>query len=108
MPDVYSILEGLPLWLELKVVKTNHVKLSPQQIAWHTSHAHAGGLSFILVKHQGPSTLNLFAGHRARLLASEGLGSEADFRGSGFGDLFGAIRGLVRDHFRGVVGDSGT
>ena len=108
MPDVYAIWEGLPIWLELKVITGNKVLLSPQQIAWHTSHSHVGGLSFILVKHQGQGTLNLFAGHRARLIASEGLGSGADFQCSGFGDLFGAISGLVSGHYRAVLGDSGT
>jgi Holliday junction resolvase len=108
MPDVYAILNGLPIWLELKVISGNTVRVAPTQIAWHISHAHCGGLSFFLVKHQGSGTLFLFEGHRARELASEGLGSGADFEGSGFGDLFGVISGRIRDHFREVVGESGT
>ena len=107
MPDVYAIHDGLPLWLELKTTNSNSVRLSPTQISWHTAHSHVGGLSFILVKHLGSGTLFLFAGHRARLLASEGLGSGSDFEGSGFGDLFGAISGIVRGHYREVIGDSG-
>ena len=108
MPDVYGVYDGLPLWIELKTTNSNSVRLSPTQISWHTSHSHVGGLSFILVKHLGQGTLFLFAGHRARLLASEGLGSGCDFEGSGFGDLFGAISGLLRGHYRAKVGDSGT
>jgi Holliday junction resolvase len=107
MPDVYAIWDGLPLWLELKVINTDKVRLSPQQIAWHTSHSHVGGLSFILVKHLGPRALFLFEGHRAREISSEGLGSGADFECSGFGDLFGAIKDRVSGHYREKFGDSG-
>ena len=107
MPDVYAVWEGLPLWLELKVISGNKVRLSPTQISWHTAHSHYGGLSFILVKHLGSGTLFLFEGHRAREIASEGLGSGSDFQCSGFGDLFGAIRDRVSGHLRGVIGDSG-
>lgn len=108
MPDVYAIWEGYPIWLELKVITGNKVLLSPQQVAWHTAHSHAGGLSFILVKRSKDGSLFLFEGRGARLLASEGLGSGAAFQGSGFGDLFGAIFGIVSGHYRGVVGDSGV
>jgi hypothetical protein len=107
MPDVYAIWEGLPIWLELKVIKANAVSLSPQQVAWHTAHSHVGGLSFILVKHLSSGTLFLFEGHRGREISSEGLGSGADFECSGFGDLFGAIKDRVSGHYRGKFGDSG-
>ena len=60
MPDLYIVWESISFWIELKVIKSNKVNLSSQQIAWHTSHSHAGGLSFILAKHQGTGSLYLF------------------------------------------------
>lgn len=108
MPDVYAMYDGMPVWLELKTTKSNSVNISPTQISWHTAHSHCNGLSFILVKHLGTGHLFLFQGHRARLLASEGLGSGSDFRGTRFGDLFGAIYDQSREHFGAILGDSGS
>ena len=108
MPDVYAMYDGMPVWLELKTTKSNTVKLSPTQISWHTAHSHCNGLSFILVKHLGTGHLFLFQGHRTRLLASEGLGSGFDFRGTRIGDLFDAIYEQSRGHFGAILNDSGS
>ena len=92
MPDLYIVWESISFWIELKVIKSNKVKLSPQQIAWHTSHSHAGGLSFILAKHQGTGSLYLFESHEARTLASDGVFHTQGARLEDIESVFQAIR----------------
>ena len=79
--------------VELKTTKNNTVRISPQQIAWNTAYSRSGGLSFILVKHLSSGDLILFRGARALDIATSGLAAEAEFRGSGFGELWDKIRG---------------
>lgn len=109
MPDCYIMIDGHPLWIELKVSKSNSVRLSPQQIAWHTAHSHAGGHSLILVKRSSTGTLFLFEGRGARDVASQGLLSEAIFSGIGIRDAIDAAIGSVRGHIEKTFGvrDSG-
>ena len=93
IPDVYLIWNGFPFWLELKVSNSNTVKLNPTQVAWHTSHSHCGGVSFILVKHQGQGSLFLFEGSQSRELASEGLSCGPNlYMGKDLGPMFEALR----------------
>ena len=93
VPDVHVVWAGLVFWLELKTTKNNTVRISPQQIAWNTAYSRSGGLSFILVKHLSSGDLFLFRGARALDIATSGLAAEAEFRGSGFGELWDRIRG---------------
>jgi Holliday junction resolvase len=60
--------------LELKVTKSNKVKLSPHQIAFHVKHPRN---SFILVEHLGSSTVKLFRGSRILELEACGFKLEA-------------------------------
>lgn len=48
MPDCYMCIEGVPVWVELKIIKGNGITLQPSQIAWHISHSRCGGVSFFL------------------------------------------------------------
>jgi len=89
---VYLIWNGVPIWVELKVVKTNKVSLSPTQIAWHTSHSDSGGVSFILVKHLGQGTVFLFEGRGARSVSREGLLFEPIFSGLSLDDALHIMR----------------
>jgi len=59
--------------VELKVTKSNKVRLSPHQIAFHVRHPNN---SFILVEALGPSTLKLFPGSKVQELAACGLALE--------------------------------
>ena len=86
-PDVYAVLDGFCFWLELKVTKANKVSLSPLQISWHTSHALAGGVSFILAKHLGSGDVFLFEGQDAIAVARNGLKHEPLYRGTVSGAL---------------------
>ena len=60
--------------VELKVTRSNKVKLSPHQIAYHITHPKN---SFILVKALGPCTVKLYPGSVVRELAACGLELEA-------------------------------
>ena len=111
VPDVHVIWNGLAFWIELKITKDNKIRLSSNQIAWNTAYSGSGGLSFILVKHLSSGDLILFRGARALDVAKSGLAAGAEFRGSGFGDLWDAVREAVDRHLEAVLAglrDSGS
>ena len=60
--------------VELKVARSNSVKLSPHQIAYHIIHPKN---SFILVNALGPCTVKLYPGSVVRELVASGLELEA-------------------------------
>ena len=105
VPDVHIIWDKLSFWIELKITKANKIKLSSNQIAWNTKYCLNGGLSFILVQRLGEGSLFLFRGDDARQLAIDGLNTEPIIRvsGSGFGDIFGAIRDSGIKHLETVI-----
>ena len=92
VPDVHFAWSGLVFWIELKTTKNNSVRLSPQQIAWNTAYSRNGGLSFILVKHLSSGDLFLFRGSGSLDVGRSGLAAEAVFQGSGYDNLWAAIR----------------
>ena len=60
--------------VELKVCRSNSVRLSPHQISFHITHPKN---SFILVKTLGPRSAKLYAGSAVRELAACGLRLES-------------------------------
>ena len=60
--------------VELKVSRSNSVKLSPHQIAYHITHPKN---SFILVKSLAACTVKLYEGSQIKQLAACGLKLEA-------------------------------
>ena len=56
--------------VELKVTKSNKVRFSPHQIAFHVKHPRN---SFILVEHLGQGTVKLFPGSGIMALEAWGL-----------------------------------
>ena len=106
VPDVYVIWNGLSFWIELKITKDNKIRLSSNQIAWNTKHSLNFGLSYILVQRVGEGSLFLFRGEDARQLAIDGLNTEPIIKvsGSGFGDIFGAIRDSGIKHLESIIG----
>ena len=60
--------------VELKVTRSNKVKLSPHQLAYHVTHPKN---SFILVKALGPCAVKLYSGSAVRDLDAWGLELEA-------------------------------
>ncbi len=59
--------------VELKVTKSNKVRLSPHQIAFHVKHPNN---TFILVQHLGSGCLKLFRG--SRIMELEACGFKLD------------------------------
>jgi Holliday junction resolvase len=59
--------------VELKVTKSNKVRLSPHQIAFHVKHPNN---TFILVQHLGSGTVKLFRG--SRIMELEACGFKLD------------------------------
>ena len=60
--------------VELKVTKSNKVRFSPHQIAFHVKHPRN---SFILVEHLGQRSVKLFPGSGIKALDAWGLKLEA-------------------------------
>ena len=60
--------------VELKVTKSNKIKFSPHQIAFHVKHPRN---SFILVQHLGSGAVKLFPGSGVLALEACGLKLEA-------------------------------
>ena len=56
--------------VELKVTKSNKIKFSPHQIAFHLAHSNG---TFILVKHLGQRGLKLFPGSMITELRDKGF-----------------------------------
>jgi len=105
VPDVHIIWNGLAFWIELKLTKANKIRLSPNQIAWNTKYSLNNGLAYILAQRVGEGSLFLFRGEDARQLAIDGLTMEPIIRvsGSGFGDIFGAIRESGIKHLESIT-----
>tara|TARA_A100001391_G_scaffold14306_1_gene8268 strand:+ start:653 stop:1021 length:369 start_codon:yes stop_codon:yes gene_type:complete len=59
--------------VELKVAKSNKVRFSPHQIAFHVKHPDN---TFIMVKHLGQRSVKLFQGSRIKELVACGLALE--------------------------------
>lgn len=103
VPDVYFNWSGLMFWIELKTTKNNTVRLAPNQIAWNTAHSLSGGLSFILVKSLSSGDLFLFEGAQSREIGRIGLREEPLYRGSGYWDLWAAVRESGIEHLESVL-----
>jgi hypothetical protein len=60
--------------VELKVTRSNKVRLSPHQIAFHVKHPKN---SFICIEHLGSGTVKLFEGSKVRELVACGFKLDA-------------------------------
>ena len=78
MPDLLGYnTSGTFFTVELKVTKSNKIRFSPHQIAWHVQHPNN---SFILAEARGPRAVNrfqMFRGSRIMELAACGLKLDA-------------------------------
>ena len=75
MPDALGYTENFFYFtVEFKVTKSNKVRLSPHQIAYHIAHLHN---SFICVKHLGSGIVKLYEGSMVRELVACGLELDA-------------------------------
>jgi hypothetical protein len=62
IPDCYGIKDGISIWVELKVIHSKKIKISPFQKSWHFTHSLKGGRSFILATTLGEGLLYIFPG----------------------------------------------
>ena len=62
VPDVYLVLDGQSLFLELKVGKVSQFRPRPSQLAWNASHSLSGGRSAFLLFDASTSCVFLFDG----------------------------------------------
>ena len=78
MPDLLGYnTSGVFFTVELKVTKSNKIRFSPHQIAWHVQHPHN---TFILAEALGPRSRNrfqMFRGSCIMELAGRGLELDA-------------------------------
>ena len=71
MPDTLAYNKNhLYFTVEFKVTRSNKVRLSPHQIAYHVTHPHN---SFICIQALGSGTIKLYEGSVVRDLAKRGL-----------------------------------
>ena len=61
VPDVYGIHDGISVFVELKVTRSNKINLSPFQKNWLYNHYLQGGRSFIMLQHLGERALYTFS-----------------------------------------------
>jgi hypothetical protein len=70
VPDCYGIKDGISVWVELKVIHSNKIVLSPFQKSWNFTHSLKGGRSFIMATTLEESLLYIFPGILAPSIAS--------------------------------------
>ena len=72
VPDVHGIKDGISFWVELKVITSKKIKLSPHQIMWNYKYSLKGGRSFILAATLSQSLLCVFPGAVVHSIAEQG------------------------------------
>ena len=72
VPDVLGITDGIPFWVELKVITSNKINLRPHQIMWNYKYSLRGGRSFILAQTLPQSLLCVFPGAIVHSIAAQG------------------------------------
>ena len=99
VPDVHIVWDGLPFWCELKTSKSNAVKISPHQIAWHMAYFARGGLSFFLVKSLSSKDIYSFRGDQGPILLQEGISAAQGQRFENPAALFQSLRPCLEAHY---------
>ena len=72
VPDVHGIKDGISFWVELKVITSKKIKLSPHQIMWNYKYSLRGGRSFIMAQTLSQSLLCVFPGAVVHSIAEQG------------------------------------
>tara|TARA_Y100000114_G_scaffold126824_1_gene123322 strand:+ start:429 stop:920 length:492 start_codon:yes stop_codon:yes gene_type:complete len=60
IPDLHGIRQGKTVFVELKVIESDRINLSPFQIAWNYKHVSQGGRSFIMLQDLRGRSLYIF------------------------------------------------
>ena len=72
IPDLYAIKGGVSIWLELKCIKQNSIKLSPLQISWNYNNFRHGGKNYYIVQDTRSKVIKLYDGDKGIELAEQG------------------------------------
>ncbi len=70
VPDCYGIKDGISVWVELKVIQSKKINLSPFQKSWNFTHSLKGGRSFIIATTLPYRLLYIFPGIVASSIGS--------------------------------------
>ena len=76
VPDLYGIYGGQAIWLELKCIKQNSIKLSPLQISWNYNNFRHGGKNYYIVQDTRSKVIKIYDGDKGRELAKYGFNYE--------------------------------
>ena len=76
IPDLYGIYGGQAIWLELKCIKQNSIKLSPLQISWNYNNFRHGGKNYYIVQDTRSKVIKIYDGNKGRELAKYGFNYE--------------------------------
>ena len=79
IPDVYWLINGKSIWIELKANDSKNLGLSKYQINWHIKHFKNGGTSFILLKTLSQKGLKLFQIRGSRVVNLVASGENSSF-----------------------------
>ena len=70
IPDVYGVVQGISVWIELKVVDGLVVPLRPDQVAWLVGHAMYGGLGYVVARKK--QEIRIWNGDDSRYIVKPG------------------------------------
>ena len=70
VPDCYGIKDGVSIWVELKLITSNKINLSPFQKSWNYNHSLQGGRNFIIATTFPQRLLYIFSGSVALSIGS--------------------------------------
>ena len=102
------MMDGVPLWAELKIAKGRTIALSSFQIGWHARHAACGGAAALVVGEAGVDALRIYRGSEAPAIAAAGLSAAAPlFSGDSPAEALEALRAYACEHLRQLLGLSG-
>ena len=73
IPDLYGIRKGTVIWLELKCIKQNSIRLSPFQISWNYNNFKHGGQNYYIVQDTRSMVIKLYTGDKGQELAKKGF-----------------------------------
>lgn len=96
---MYMCMNGVVIWLELKIIKHSKVSVSKSQIAWHLGHSRCGGVSFFLLHEPSTGDVVLFEGSKVVEIQGsrlDALRPAALYDGS-MSDFSAALRDAARD-----------
>ena len=73
IPDLYGIRKGTVIWLELKCIKQNSIRLSPFQISWNYNNFKHGGKNYYIVQDTRSMVIKLYTGDNGQEIAKKGF-----------------------------------